>query len=287
MVISSEMVKSLRLKTGAGMMDCKKALEASDGDMEKAIEYLRKKGAATAEKRADKVANQGIIVTKVSEDGKQGIILEINCETDFVARSEDFIGFANGVAAVIESKLPKDVPALLALQYSADKTVANALAELVGKIGEKIEIKRFEIFHANESVIQSYTHMGSKIGVLVELAVLSPKQEHKSLARDIAMQVAAMSPMVVARDQVAKSIVEKELEIYRQQAKNEGKPDQVVNRIADGRLEKFYQEAVLLEQSFIKDAGKTIKELLSEASSDSNGNVSVRRFKRFQLGDSQ
>ena len=287
MIITSATVKLLREKTGAGMMDCKKALEASGGDMEKAVEYLRKKGAATAEKRADRLANQGIVVTRVSQDGAQGIIVEVNCETDFVARSEDFVAFVNAVAEIIEKKLPKDIPALLTLEYSSGKTVADALSELVGKIGEKIEIKRFEIFKAYGSVIQSYTHMGSKIGVLVELATSSPQQEHKTLARDIAMQVAAMNPIVVAREHVAKDVVEKELEIYRQQAKNEGKSDQVLDRIANGRLEKFYQEAVLLEQSFIKDAGKTIKDVLSEINSKLHGETTVRRFKRYQLGDPQ
>ena len=151
-------------------MDCKRALEATNGDMEKAIEFLRKKGAATAEKRADRVANQGIIVTRVANGGKLGVIVEINSETDFVARSQDFIQFANDVASIIERKIPKSIAELLALPYNDKRTVGDALSDLVGKIGEKIEIKRFDVITAENSVIEAYTHMGSKIGVLVELA---------------------------------------------------------------------------------------------------------------------
>ncbi|MGA7162105.1 MAG: translation elongation factor Ts [Bacteroidota bacterium] len=285
MAITSEAVKNLREKTGAGMMDCKRALEATNGDMEKAIEYLRKKGAATAEKRADRVANQGMIVTKVANGGKLGVIVEINSETDFVARSQDFIQFANDVASIIERQVPKSIVELLALQYNEKRTVADALSDLVGKIGEKIEIKRFDVVTADNSVIEAYTHMGSKIGVLVELTTGAASEEVKTIARDVAMQTAAMSPNVVSREQVQKNTIERELDIYRQQAKNEGKPDQVVERIATGRLEKYFQEVVLLEQSFIKDASKSIKEVLQDASSKLNDKLGVRQFKRYQLGE--
>jgi elongation factor Ts len=283
MAITSEIVKTLREKTGAGMMDCKRALEATNGDMEKAIEYLRKKGAATAEKRANRVANQGIVVTKIANDGKLGVIVEINSETDFVARSQDFIQFANEVTSIVERKSPSSVDQLLTLPFSDGRKVADALSDLVGKIGEKIAIKRFDIISASGSVVESYTHMGSKIGVLVEVAATSPGA--KPVARDIAMQIAAMNPSVVSREQVGKNIIDRELDIYRQQAKNEGKPDQVVDRIATGRLEKYFQDVVLLEQSFIKDASKTIKDVLHEASSTLNDTIAIRQFKRYQLGE--
>jgi elongation factor Ts len=283
MAITSEIVKMLREKTGAGMMDCKRALEATNGDMEKAIEYLRKKGAATAEKRANRVANQGIVVTKIANDGKLGVIVEINSETDFVARSQDFIQFANEVTSIVERKSPSSVDQLLTLPFSDGRKVADALSDLVGKIGEKIAIKRFDIISASGSVVESYTHMGSKIGVLVEVAATSPGA--KPVARDIAMQIAAMNPSVVSREQVGKNIIDRELDIYRQQAKNEGKPDQVVDRIATGRLEKYFQDVVLLEQSFIKDASKTIKDVLHEASSTLNDTIAIRQFKRYQLGE--
>jgi elongation factor Ts len=283
MAITSEIVKTLRGKTGAGMMDCKRALEATNGDMDKAIEYLRKKGAATAEKRADRVANQGIVVTKIANDGKLGVIVEINSETDFVARSQDFIQFANEVTSMVESKSPSSIDQLLTLPFSDGRKVADALSDLVGKIGEKIAIKRFDIIFASGSVVESYTHMGSKIGVLVEVGATSPGA--KPVARDMAMQIAAMNPSVVSREQVGKNVIDRELDIYRQQAKNEGKPDQVVDRIATGRLEKYYQEVVLLEQSFIKDASKTIKDVLHEASSTLNDTIAIRQFKRYQLGE--
>ena len=283
MAITSEIVKTLREKTGAGMMDCKRALEAANGDMDKAIEYLRKRGAATAEKRADRVANQGIVVTKIANDGKLGVIVEINSETDFVARSQDFIQFANEVTSIVERKSPSSIDQLLTFQFPDGRKVAEALSDLVGKIGEKIAIRRFDIISANGSVVESYTHMGSKIGVLVEVAAASPGA--KPVARDIAMQIAAMNPSVVSREQVGKNIVDRELDIYRVHAKNEGKPDQVVDRIATGRLEKYFQEVVLLEQSFIKDASKTIKDVLHEASSTLNDTIAIRQFKRYQLGE--
>ncbi|MBI2428410.1 MAG: translation elongation factor Ts [Ignavibacteriales bacterium] len=248
MAVTSELVKQLRDKTGAGMMDCKKALDESNGNIEMAIEILRKKGAATAAKRADKAANEGIIVAKVSTDAQRGIMVEINCETDFVARGEDFVGFAQSVADIVFAQSPVDVNALLAS------------------------------INANGGFVESYTHMGSKIAVMVEIAAeFNPG--NKALARDIAMQVTAMSPIVVSRDKVSKELIDKELEIYRQQAKNEGKPEHIAEKIANGRLEKYYQEVVLLEQSFIKDAGKMIKDILP-------ANISVKQFKRFQLGES-
>lgn len=283
MAITSEIVKTLREKTGAGMMDCKRALEATNGDMDKAIEYLRKKGAATAEKRADRVANQGIVVTKITNDGKLGVIVEINSETDFVARSQDFIQFANEVTSIVERKSPASVDHLLTLPFSDGRGVADALSDLVGKIGEKIAIRRFDIISASGSVVESYTHMGSKIGVLVEVAAASPGA--KPVARDIAMQIAAMNPSVVSREQVGRNVIDRELDIYRQQAKNEGKPDQIVDRIATGRLEKYFQEVVLLEQSFIKDASKTINDVLHEASATLNDTIAIRQFKRYQLGE--
>ncbi len=284
MAITSETVKNLREKTGAGMMDCKRALEATNGDMEKAIEYLRKRGAATAEKRADRVANQGIVVTKVANGGKLGVIVEVNSETDFVARSQDFVKFANDITAVVEQKSPKSVDELLGLPYEGGRKVSDALSDLVGKIGEKIAIKRFDIVNANNGIVEAYTHMGSKIGVLVELAA-KDSPDAKVVARDIAMQIAAMNPGVVTREQIGKDVLDRELDIYRQQAKNEGKPEQVLERIATGRLEKFFQEVVLLEQSFIKDASKTIKDVLHETSTTLNDTLAVRQFKRYQLGE--
>jgi elongation factor Ts len=276
MAITSELVKKLRDKTGAGMMDCKKALEATDGEMEAAIDYLRKKGAATAEKRADRVANQGMIVAKLSGDRTKGAIVEVNCETDFVARGDDFAGFANTVAEIVFANAPASLDALSTLQYAEGKTVGEMLNELTGRIGEKLQIKQFDVVTAGSGFIESYIHMGAKIGVLVELNAENTV-DNVRLARDIAMQVAAMSPIVVSRDKVDKETIDREVAIYREQARLEGKPEQIADKIATGRLEKFYQEFVLLEQSYIKDAGKAIKDLLAPG-------VTIQQFKRYQLG---
>ena len=279
MAITSEQVKLLRDKTGAGMMDCKKALGESAGDMDKAIEYLRKKGAATAQKRADRVAKEGIIVTKVSNDNKLGIILEINCETDFVARGDDFVNFANLTADVVIKNQPKSVEQLLDMGAADNNKISTHLNDLMAKIGEKLDVRRFVVLKTNDGLISAYTHLGNKIGVLVELSL--DADTYKQIGRDFAMQVAAMNPQYVSRDQVSIDVIQHELEIYRTQAKNEGKPEQVVEKIANGKLEKFYQEVCLTEQIFIKDSGKTVKDVLSEAGS----NLTLKKFERFHLGE--
>ncbi len=260
-------------------MDCKRALESTKGDMNAAIEYLRKKGAAVAQKRADRAAKEGVIVTRVADDGKTGVIVEVNCETDFVARSDDFAGFAAAVADAIAAAKPSGLEAVAGLQTKSGKSVSALQNDLLSKVGEKIDVRRFELMRSAAGTIASYTHMGNKIGVLVELNGLAAGQA--SPARDIAMQVAAMNPLVVRREQVDKTTVERELDIYRTQAKNEGKPAQIVERIATGKLEKFYQEVCLLEQTFIKDSGKTIREYLQDLGKD----VSIAGFRRFHLGE--
>lgn len=279
MAITSEQVKLLRDKTGAGMMDCKKALEESAGDTNKAIDYLRKKGAATAQKRADKVAKEGIIITKVSDDKKLGIILEINCETDFVARGNDFVNFSNLAADTIIKNQPATPEQLLQTNADDNKNISAHLNDLMAKIGEKIDVRRFAVMKTNDGHISGYTHLGNKIGVLVELNPDTDKADQ--IGRDIAMQVAAMNPQFVSRDQIMIDVIQRELEIYRTQAKNEGKPDQVVEKIANGKLEKFYQEVCLTEQIFIKDSGKTVKDVLSEA----GNNLTLKKFERFHLGE--
>lgn len=278
MAITSEQVKRLREKTGAGMMNCKRALEESGGDMEKAIEYLRKKGAATAQKRAGKMAKEGIIVTHVAENKKRGVIVEVNCETDFVARGEDFSMFANTVAKVVEQHHPTATDQLLLLSASGGLKISEMLNDLLAKVGEKVDVRRFMVLDTTNGVIGAYTHMGSKIGVIVEIGGIGSERDGEIFSRDVAMQIAAMDPQYLQRDDVPKEILEHEMDIYRTQARNEGKPDEVVERIAAGKLEKFLQEICLLEQSFIKDAGKTVKELLGSM-------ASIRRFYRYHLGE--
>jgi elongation factor Ts len=282
MEITSEMIKSLREKTGAGMMDCKRALESSGGDMDAAIEYLRKKGAASGAKRADRSAKEGMIVTRVSEDGKRGVIVEVNCETDFVARSADFAAFANAVADAVATHNPASVERLMDVQVGGKK-VSELFNDLLAKVGEKIEIRRFKVVDTADGAISAYTHLGNKIGVLVELTGMSAAT--LPAGRDVAMQVAAMNPLVISRDQLDKSLIDREQDIYKTQAANEGKPAHIAEKIAAGRLEKYYQEVALLEQTFIKDSGKTVRDYLADTGKASGQTISVRRFQRFHLGE--
>ena len=281
MVITAAQVNDLRQRTGAGMMDCKRALEEANGDTQKAIEILRKKGASVAAKRAEKSANEGLVVTKVSDDKKYATILEINCETDFVAKSEDFVNLAKFVINAVHKSKPKNVEELL-----KNSDVQDKLNEVLGKVGEKIEISRFDIMEANDGLLVDYIHMGSKLGVLIKFDdVKNGTDELYSIGKDMAMQVAAMNPISVKREDVPKTTVDKEIEIYKELAKKEGKPEQMLEKIAMGRLNKFYQENVLLEQAFIKDNSKTVSDLLKEFNTKHSSNAKVARFDRFHLGD--
>jgi len=281
MQITAELIKKLRDKTGAGMMDCKKALEESNGDMEGAIEVLRKKGAAMAQKRAGRSAKEGVIVASVTEDGKRAVAVEVNCETDFVARSEDFLGFAHLVLGAVEQGGAVDSSAAAGLKAKDGKSVGEHLSDLLGKVGEKIEVRRVNVMESAGGTFFSYIHVGNKIGVVVEIAGVGADEQSVTLGRNIAMQVAAMSPLVVSREEITPELREKELGIYRTQAANEGKPAAIVDKIALGKLEKFFQEVCLLEQTYIKDSGKTVREFLKEVSPG----VAILRFQRLQLGE--
>lgn len=281
MAITAVQVNDLRQRTGAGMMDCKRALEEANGDIQKAIEILRKKGASVAAKRAEKSANEGLIVTKVSEDKKSATILEINCETDFVAKSEDFVNLAKFVIDAAHKNKPKNVEELL-----KNSDVQDKLNDVLGKVGEKIEISRFDFMEANDGLLVDYIHMGSKLGVLIKFEdVKTGNDELYLIGKDIAMQVAAMNPISVRREDVPKAVVDKEIEIYKELAKKEGKPEQMLEKIAMGRLNKFFQENVLLEQAFIKDNSKTVGDLLKEFNTKRSSDTKVNRFDRFHLGD--
>ncbi len=282
MEITTASIKKLRDRTGAGMMDCKRALENSGGDMDKAIEYLRKKGAAVGQKRADRAAKEGVIVTRVQPNGTTGVVVEVNCETDFVGRSQDFLTFAGLVAGDVASYKPSTIEELLTLR-TGGKTIAELQNDMLSKVGEKIEIRRFQVVEARDGVVSAYTHLGNKLGVLVELQ--GPPGAANGVGRDVAMQVAAMNPLVVSRDQIGKEIVARELEVYMAQAKNEGKPDHIVEKIAAGRLEKFYQEVCLLEQTYIKDGGKTVRDVLQEEAQKAGTPIAVRRYLRYHLGE--
>lgn len=282
MEITATQVKALRDKTGAGMMDCKKALTESNGDVEKAIDYLRKKGAATAEKRVDRAANEGIILTSI--EGSKGYLIEVNCETDFVARSEDFLNFSKRALNAVKTHHPHNLDALLNVK-DGDQTIAQHLTEVIGKIGEKIEVKRFSKFDT-KGILADYIHPGSKLGVMVEL--LHEGREDAAvaaLARDLAMQIAAMNPVAVSRDEVPKDVIERELDIYRQQAKEQGKPEAMLDKISQGKLGKYYQEFTLLEQSYIRDATKTVKDHVEEIAKQLGQKIQVLRFERFHVGE--
>jgi elongation factor Ts len=282
MAITAQQVNELRKKTGAGMMDCKKALIEADGDFEKAIEILRKRGAAVAAKRAEKSANEGLVITKVSDDMKTGVMAEINCETDFVAKSDEFTGFANSVLETIFNTKPASVDELL----KSNPKLMQSLQDILGKIGEKIEISRFTLEHADNGLIVDYVHLGSKLGVLIVFDnVTNAKDAAAILAKDIAMQVAAMKPLCVYREEVPKDIIDKEIDIYKELARKEGKPEQILEKIALGKLNKFYQDNCLNEQMFVKDNSKSVGELIKEFNSKNGSNIKIAHFKRFHLSD--
>jgi len=275
MGISAADVKKLRDKTGAGMMDCKKALDESDGDFDKAIELLRKKGQKVSEKRSDREANQGLIIKKVSDDGKKAALLEINCETDFVARNDDFqekaekilqVAFENGIDDLEELKQAK----------LDDLTIAEHLKQMVGKIGEKIELNNL-IYKESDGQMVPYIHPGNQLGVLVEF---DGDVDEDGVGKDVAMQIAAMDPVSLNRDGVDASLVKKELEIAKDQLLNEGKPENIAEKAAQGKLRRFYEENVLLEQKFVKDSGISVKEYLNKENAPD-----VIAFHRLQLGE--
>ncbi|GBD05014.1 Elongation factor Ts [bacterium HR20] len=277
-MITLDLVKQLREKTGAGMGDCKKALEESGGDMQAAIEYLRKKGAASAAKRADRVAKEGIVYATVTPDGKRAAIVEVNCETDFVARNEEFGAFARAVADAIIATGATEGDVLW--NYSlGDKTLGNMRDEVLAKFNERIELRRAEYLETS-GTLAAYNHAGNRLAVVLDVnATLSPDNQ---TLRDIAMQVAAMNPLYVRREDVPQETIAKELEISREQALREGKKPEIAERIAANRLEKFFQEQCLLEQTFVKDAGKTVADVLAAL----GGDVTVVRFRRYALGES-
>jgi elongation factor Ts len=282
MQITASQVNELRQKTGAGMMDCKRALTEADGDYEKAIDILRKKGAAVAAKRAEKTAKEGLVLIKISDDKKTGVIAEINCETDFVAKSNDFINLADSVLQIVFSQKPANKEDLLA----NNPTLNNQVNDVMGKVGEKIEISRFAVEKVSEGVVVGYVHLGSKLGVLVSFeGTTSGQDELAEIGKDIAMQVAAMKPICVYREEVPKDLIEKEIDIYKEIARKEGKPEQILEKIATGKINKFYQENCLVEQAFIKDNTKTVNDLLKEFNSKHGSNAKIVLFRRFHLGD--
>jgi elongation factor Ts len=276
MSISASQVKELRDATGVGMMDCKKALKEADGDFDEAVNILRKKGEKVAGKRAAKEADEGLVVTALSDAHSAGAIVEVNCETDFVARTDDFQEFADRVAERVLAERPDDLDALKETTYKDDATVEDELVALTGKIGEKLAVRRFDILESDDGRIISYIHPGSKLGVLVEVDGDGDLEE---AGRDVAMQIAALEPIAVTREDVPDDVKEEEREVAREAALNEGKPEHVIDQIVDGKLDRFFEDNVLLEQAFVKDSSMSVQEMIDEAG------LTVERFTRYALGD--
>ncbi len=271
MAITASLVKELRERTGSGMMECKKALVETDGDIEAAAELMRKSGAAKADKKAGRVAADGAIKVSVSADGKSAVMLEINSETDFVAKDDNFQAFAEAVLAAVAQHKPTSVGDLSAIEMSDGQTVEEARQALISKVGENIKVRRFEILESNAS-IASYLH-GARIGVLIDASADS------DLARDIAMHIAAVNPQFVDQDSIPAEFVEKEKAILIAQAESSGKPPEIIEKMIQGRLNKFLAEVSLLGQPFVKDPDQTVAKLLSGAGAVVNG------FVRYEVGE--
>ena len=269
--ITAALVKELREITGAGMMDCKKALVECDGDKDKAIDYLREKGIAKAAKKAGRIASEGVVAAAYCEKCNTAAIVEINSETDFVAKNENFLALVKKIAQHIVATKPADMDALNASEMDG-KTVADVMAEAVASIGEKLSLRRFEVYSSEDGKLATYIHMGGKIGVIVELS-----GGDEALGKDVAMQIAAAKPQCIDRASVDQEALAHEREVLKKQALEEGKPEKIVEKMVDGRINKYYKEVCLVEQEFVKDGDKTIKDIL--------GGVEVRRFARFEMGE--
>lgn len=273
--ISAADVNKLRQQTGAGMMDCKKALTEAGGDFEAAIDYLRKKGAKVSASRSDRDAQEGAVIAKTTADGKEGVIIELNCETDFVAKNSDFVAFAEDIAALAIEKKPASLEELLSLDLNG-VSVSDRVLDETGKIGEKIAVSTYETLTAPKVV--AYIHAGNRIGVLVGLSADGEGVE--DAGRDVAMQIAAMNPAAVDKDDVDQATVDRELEIAREQIRAEGKPEAMLDKIAQGKLNKFYKENTLLNQEFVKDSSKSVRQMLDEVQKG----LSITAFRRKMLG---
>jgi elongation factor Ts len=271
--ISAADVNKLRAQTGAGMMDCKKALMESEGDFEKAIDYLRKKGQKVAANRGDRDAREGYVIAKVAADATKGIILSLNCETDFVAKNDAFIQFATEIADKALATFPANAEELLAQDLNG-LSVADRIIENVGKIGEKIEISHFAPIQA--ACVVAYNHPGNRVATLIGFN----KASNEQIMRDVAMQAAAMAPVALDRGDVSTEMLEREIEIGKEQARAEGKPEDKIEMIAKGKVEKFYKESTLLNQEFIKDNKKTVRQYMDE----NDKGLTATAFKRVALG---
>jgi len=292
MAVTAAQINELRKSTGAGMLDCKKALEETGGDFEKAVDFLRTKGLAAAAKKAGRAATEGMVAAFVSDDLKSGVLLEVNSETDFVAKNDKFQAFVASIGQHILATSPADVAAMLAQPFNGDatKTVENYLKESISIIGENLQIRRFAKFDVTgDGCIGSYIHAGGKIGVLVQVAspavTAANRDGLQAFVRDIAMHAAAAAPRYISQDQVDADVLEREKDIYRAKAKESGKPDAIIEKIIEGQVKKFYSEICLVEQQFVKDTDKSIQQVVKEAGTAAGGAVAITGLERFVLGE--
>ena len=285
MAISAQVVKELREKTGAGFMDCKKALEKTNGDFEEAIKYLKEKGLADAQKRSGREAKEGLIAIKTSKDQNEILMVEINCETDFVSRTEKFKSFVEEVASTI---LEKGIASI----DEIDSEIDTKVKEAAGSFGENVVIKRIVRFKKSDpdkSYFQSYIHLDGKVGVIVEIFVdpseLKDNETFLDFAKNVSLQIASMNPVSVSRNDIPEDILKEQKEIFAKQAKESGKPDKIIDKIVEGRLNKFFAENCLLEQKYVKDSNITINEYKERVEKDLNCKIEIKRFARFKLGE--
>lgn len=288
-MITASLVKELREKTNVGMMECKKALQETDGDIDAAVKYLRERGIMKATSKADREASEGIIAARLSADGKSGVLIEVNCETDFVSRNEGFVKFVDEIADAVAASGAKNLEEALAVKHG-DLTIEDFVKAKVLELGENIRLRKFERFDlADHGTIAQYIHMGGKVGVLLEVTAANSgtavKEEFRDLVKDVTLHIAAAAPKGLAREDIAESLVEAEKDIFRAQLASEGKPAEMIEKIIQGKIGRFFAESCLLEQAFVKDPDTTIKKLVETKGKEVGDTLVVKRFVRFGLGE--
>lgn len=286
MQITAKMVAELRERTGVGMMDCKKALVKTDGNIEKAIEILREKGLAAAAKKAGRIASEGLISAYITDDQKLGAVIEFNCETDFVAKNDEFIAMSDNLAKQAALSKAENIDELLLEKYIANEeiTVKDAITALIAKLGENMNLRRFKRISAKDGIVASYIHGGGRIGVIVNVesdkdAVLA------EVAKEMTLQVAAANPLYLNKEDVSVDALEKEKEIYKQQALNEGKPEKVIEKMIIGRIQKYYKEVCLMEELYIRDQDINVRKFIEQKSKENGSEIKVVKFARFEKGE--
>lgn len=287
-MVTAQLVKELRELTGAGMMDCKKALSETGGDLKKAVDVLREKGLSSAAKKAGRIAAEGVVSSYVSDDFSKGTLVELNCETDFVAINPLFVGLSKEICEIASENSCDNVSDIENLNYKFSdefSTVKDAIVGLVAKLGENISLRRVVNYYSNDGVVNTYIHGDGKIGIVIELKSDLKNEEVVKVAKDLCMQVAATNPMFLDINSVDQNVVDKERQILKTQALNEGKPEQVVEKMVEGRIKKYFQEICLVEQGFVKDPDLTVKKFIENKSKELGSKIEIVRFSRFEKGE--